>query len=124
VSAYSPNLAAKAELGRWSFMIDFIGHAIKYWLRICKHDRNSLVYKRYLDNYQTHRDSLKTITWCNSIKNILKQFNLLTVWENQGTKNENKIRHLLKRNMTTKYETEWKKYISEESKKTKNLQYF
>jgi hypothetical protein len=89
--------------------------SIKYWLRICKHDKNSLVYKRYLDNYQTHRDSHKTITWqFNSIKNILKQFNLLTVWENQGTKNENKIRHLLKRNMTTRYEIKWKKYIISE----------
>jgi hypothetical protein len=47
-----------------------------------------------------------------------------TVWENQGTKNENKIRHLLKRNMTTRYESEWKKYISEESKKLKTYSTF
>jgi hypothetical protein len=78
VNKYSSNYAVKGELGSWSYMIDFTCHAVKYWLR--------LVYKSYLDSYKAVMDNPKSNTWCNAIKNVLTKFDLLTVWENQGTK--------------------------------------
>jgi hypothetical protein len=79
VNKYTSNHAAKGELGTcsWSFMIDFTCHAVKYWLTLCKYDKNSLVYKSYLDSYQTLMDNPKSHTWFSAINNILSQFNLL-----------------------------------------------
>ena len=47
---------------------------------------------------------------------ILKEFDVLGVWENQGATQKRKILKLLKNLMKNRYESEWKKQIQTSSK--------
>ena len=52
--------AVKGELGSWGLGLNSLYFSIKYWFRICHFDRDSLLYKAYLDNLQNLRDKHST----------------------------------------------------------------
>ena len=116
VNKFTSNHAVKGELGSWGLSIDCLYQAVKYWFRICECDKNSLLYKSYLENYKNLRAKESTENWCTYVKQILAQFDLSPVWENQGAKNKNKILKLLKQKMYSCYEKDWKNHCVNSSK--------
>ncbi|MCG8429717.1 MAG: reverse transcriptase family protein [Candidatus Omnitrophica bacterium] len=116
VNKYASNYAAKGELGSWGFGLDCVYNAIKYWLRICDYDKDSLLYKSYLENIQNYRRRKTSQNWCTHVKNILQQFDLLSVWENQGAKYKKKILRILRSKMHENYEKCWRRHIFESGK--------
>jgi len=124
VNKNTSNHAVKGELGSWGLMTYFVSHSIKYWFRICDSDKNSLLYKSYLENYQNLTHKPVNSNWCTFIRHILTEFDLETVWDNQGSKKQNKILWILKERIQNRYESNWKDYISNFSSKLKSYKLF
>ncbi len=82
VNRRTTNAAVRGELGQFPLLITTLPLSIKYWLRLCNLDPDSLVHKAYLEAF-TNRYS--HVNWTSYINSICNKFSLSQTWDNQGS---------------------------------------
>ena len=126
---YSSNLTSKGELGSHGLLLDCISHSIKFWLRLCNDDmdQDSLVYKSYKENYQNFISHPKSDNWCHHINNILVNFNLSSLWIDQGLKtnvSQKSWIKFLRTELKSRYELDWMKAVNLNDGKLRTFKLF
>ena len=121
VNRKATNIAVRAELGRRPVLIDLMVHGAKYWLHLTGFDKERLVYKAYLDLYTTCG---RIANWTCHIKKIWENYNMPEIWLNQGTKYKHKITRILRRNIISNYDKQWRELINKEDSKLRTYKLF
>lgn len=101
VKRNSKNGAVRGELGMRPLLVELLGRACNYWMRICNRDPSSLVYKAYTEN-KSIDDS-----WAAMMKKICIFGNSETLWDSQGSQTIAAETRKLKDAFIQKYDACW-----------------
>ena len=78
----TPHLALYGETGRYPLVLKHQEMTLKYWLRLLTLDKQTPLYKIYMDLVRL--DAQGHSTWCKGVKHILNSINLQYLWDVQG----------------------------------------
>ena len=81
VKKSSCNNAVYAECGRFPLLLKQKVQVLKYWERILHLDQSHLVKKAYNSILSIHKQG--QINWCNSVKDVLVEMDMLGAWDDQ-----------------------------------------
>lgn len=95
------NAAVRGELGLRPLLIELLGRACNYWMRICEYDTSSLVYNSYVDNKSNPE------SWAAMIKKICTLGDAQDLWDNQGSQTKRASHKKLQDTIIQKYDSCW-----------------
>lgn len=120
VDKYSPDVLAKAELGRYPIMSDIVQNSFRYWHHLLTLDQNSIAFKALLLNMKMDQSGYNSYyTRIKSLFAVLRAQNMIYPIENRNkVKNDSK---LIRAKYNKLYDTEFftilkGKYQNKESK--------
>lgn len=122
VNKKATNAAVRAELGRRSILPDLLCHSVKYWMALCNHHPNALVYSAYLESHSLDRKNV--VSWACHIRTICCHFDMSDLWHNQGTLYKNKALYDLRVRIYDQYDTNWTQYVGRDDSKLRTYKTF
>ena len=78
--------AVLGECGRLPIAVHYHKRVIKYWLKLIKYDRDTLIYKCY--QLQLNMDKQNRSCWATEVKNLLFRNGFGYAWIHQEVGNE------------------------------------
>ena len=91
VKKSSCNNAVYAECGRFPLLLKQKVQVLKYWERILHLDQSHLVKKAYNSILSIHKQG--QVNWCNSVKDVLVEMDMLGAWDDQCTSHITRHQH-------------------------------
>ena len=103
------NYCLNGEFGLLPFEYHFYKAAINYWIKIVFCDGNNIIKMCYNHIKENLVEMKYSYTWCWRIQKLLKQLNLLYLWQNQKHLqiSERKCKSIVKTRLIEHFRNEW-----------------
>ena len=118
VKKYTPNIAVRAELGKYPLYIDSFITLVKYWLRLCNLPKDRLVVDALECNYIIHQQGI--FSWASAVHYILEKTGFSHVWEKKGTENEARFLRELSACLKNEYDNLFRESLFNDNRQDPN----